>query len=93
MSEAFFPDLYFRHDDVARMLGGMEPRDVIEAAKAREFGDGVWHRGKHYYIPRAGLNGYIEARRIFLASGDLKPIYARSGADLERKVVALRSHR
>lgn len=67
-------------------------KTIIAKLKAREFGDAVVNLGSEerpdYRIPASGINGYLEARRLFSESSRLEPIAARTTGELRRKLAA-----
>jgi hypothetical protein len=90
-------EYYLRHDEVARRLGGMEIREVVDAIKEKEFGvrtestTGPLKIGRFYYVTLTGFNDYVAARTVFAESGELKPVFARTPAELKHKVLRMGS--
>lgn len=82
---------YLRHDIVLARLQGMDKQDVLQAIQEKKFGDRCIKEGRYFFVPVSGFNAFCEARRIFdSASGTLKPIYARTRAELMSKARAAR---
>ena len=79
-------EYFLRHDDVARRLGNMEQRELLDAIRDGQFGRDVIRVGRYFYVPMSGFNGFVSARRVFEISGELKPVFARSGSELRRKL-------
>jgi hypothetical protein len=72
------------HDEIARLLC-VTPRTVLDWARAGEFGPRVFVVGRTYLVPLTGFQAFVSRRALFLDSGELKPISARSPGELRRK--------
>ena len=76
------------------LLLSLSTKTVIEKLKARDLGEEVVNLGSDarpdYRIPASGINGWLEARRIFSFSQDAG-IAARNIGELRRKVAAVTS--
>lgn len=78
-------EMYYTVQAVGLLLGFC-PKTVIVKLKAGEFGSGVVDLGTvarpDYRLPASGVNGYLDARRVF---SEVEPIAARSIGELRRK--------
>jgi hypothetical protein len=81
---------YKRHDEVAILLGHMDPAELIKKIKAGAFGR-VHKEGRYYFVSHSGFEAYCRARDVFEPSGELKTIYARTPGEL-RRLVAQQPH-
>lgn len=82
-------EYYLLAADVARRLQ-RNVRWVREKIQAGAFGKDVIEDAGDFLIPFSGYNAYVQAKRVFNDSGELKPIYARSPEDATRKLKGLR---
>ena len=57
-------EYFLRHDDVARRLGNMDQRELLDAIRAGAFGRDVIRHGRYFFVPMSGFNGFVSARRV-----------------------------